>query len=532
MTYRLLYYPGATPENIPAPNIAPTLDMVINAPSVKRSGRELTLAAGQAWSDPPHDCNVLCVSDGVHSFYYFIETMETLGAAGEIRFTASYSATMTALYNGFKCNAVCTKYSEPDNSSYPSITREPLVDDLPAHYKDYPAYTTLSVDTAASVAVLVTMATMANGEQFDVEYSTETPLTARQNPPYTFVLRDDYVLGEQTTGPSYANALKELLYLIKRAGTNKNAIQRIQIVPKSWVAYNSEYIELSGPVGGETVYLGVKGRLVTPAYSKRIYAPTTPTSDYTKAVYYNSEYVLCSWGATIATIPQSMWPVFSVGYSLSNGVNMFVEVTGRGPKQQIPITIPDILVVGDYFTPWYEANKDQILAQTLTAGGALLGSVALGVAGVASGGSLLPAAVALGGSALSAVNSYVSIKQSMEEAKRQTNNTGTSPTSAYTNYRGSELLEIHQPTTPTLARRRAFARFGYASNRIIEKIPTVTEAPRPLWCSITATPQGAEFPANGVIGRSDHISALTEELGASVNVWYGGTVGDFSQTNK
>lgn len=30
MTYRLLYYPGATPENIPAPNIAPALDLVIN----------------------------------------------------------------------------------------------------------------------------------------------------------------------------------------------------------------------------------------------------------------------------------------------------------------------------------------------------------------------------------------------------------------------------------------------------------------------------------------------------------------------
>lgn len=528
MTYRLLYYPGATPENIPAPNIVPTLDMLINTPLVKRAGRELTLAANEAWSDPPHDCNILCVSDGVHSFYYFIETMETLGSASEIRFTASYSATMTALYNGFKCNAVCTKYSEPDNRIYPSITREPLVDDLPTYYPSDPAYTSLGVDTATSVSVLVTMATMANGDQFDIAYDTETPLTARQNPPYTFVLHDDSQLGP----PGYANALKELLYLIKRAGTNKTAIQRIQIVPKSWITYSTQETHLSGPLEGESVYAEVAGYLVKPAHSKTVYTPSIPTSDYTKAVYYNSEYMLRSWGATIATIPTSMSPVFKVGYSLSNGVNMFVEVTGTGPKQQIPLTIPDILVVGDYFTPWYEANKDQILSQALTAGGALLGSVALGVAGVATGGSLLPAAVSLGGSALSAVNSYVSIKQSMEEAKRQTNNTGTSPTSAYTNYPGSELLEIYQPTTPTLERRRAFARFGYASNRIIEKIPTATESPRPLWCSITATPQGAEFPANGVLARSDHISSLTEELGSSVNVWYGGTIGDFSQLNK
>lgn len=531
MTYRLLYYPGATPENIPAPNIEPTLDLAINAPLVKRAGRELTLAASEAWSDPPHDCNVLCVSDGVHSFYYFIETMETLGAASEIRFTAAYSATMTALYNGFKCNAVCTKYSEADNRLYPSITREPLVDDLPAYYTGDPVYTSLGVDTATSVSVLVTMATMANGDQFDIAYDTETPLTARQNPPYTFVIQDDG-LWDPTSQRGYANALKALLYLIKRAGTNKTAIQRIQIVPTSWITHSTEMTHLSGPLDGEATYIEVGGYLVKPAHSKTVYTPSIPTSDYTKAVYYNSEYLLRSWGATIATIPASMLPVFNVGYSLSNGVNMFVEVTGNGPKQQIPLTIPDILVVGDYFTPWYEANKDQILAQTLTAGGALLGSVALGVAGVATGGSLLPAAVALGGSALSAVNSYVSIKQSMEEAKRQTNNTGTSPTSAYTNYPGSELLEIYQPTTPTLGRRRAFARFGYASNRIIEKIPTVTEAPRPLWCSITATPQGAEFPANGVISRTDHVAALTEELGSSVNVWYGGTVGDFSQINK
>ena len=528
MTYRLLYYPGATPENIPAPNIEPTLDLVINAPLVKRAGRELTLAAGQAWSDPPHDCNILCVSDGVHSFYYFIETMATLGAASEIRFTASYSATMTALYNGFKCNAVCTKYSERDNSLYPSITREPLVDDLPVYYPSDPVYTTLSVDTAAAVAVLVTMATMANGEQLDVTYDTETPLTARQNPPYTFVLRDDVGLDP----PGYASALKELLRLIKRAGTNKTAIQRIQIVPKSWITHSTNETHLSGPLEGETVYVETVGYLVTPANSKPIYTPPSQTSDYMKAVYYNSEYMLRSWGSTVATIPTAMSPVFKVGYSLSNGINMFVEVIGTGPKQQIPLTIPDLLVVGDYFTPWYEANKDQILAQTITAGGALLGSVALGVAGVATGGSLLPAAVALGGSALSAVNSYVSVKQSMEEAKRQTNNTGTSPTSAYTNYPGSELLEIYQPTTPTLERRRAFARFGYSSNRIIEKIPTASEAPRPLWCSITATPQGAEFPPNGIITRSDHVAALTEELGSSVNVWFSGTVGDFSQLNK
>ena len=528
MTYRLLYYPGATPENIPAPNIEPALDLVINAPMVKRSGRELTLAAGQGWSDPPHDCNILCVSDGVHSFYYFIETMETLGSASEIRFTAAYSATMTALYNSFKCNAVCTKYSESDNRLYPSITREPIVDDLPAYYPSDPVYTTLGVDTASSVAVLVTMATKANGDPFDIGYDTATPLTARQNPPYTFVLDDDSESGP----PGYANAIKSLLYLIERAGTNKTAIQRIQIVPKSWITYSTQETHLSGPLEGESVYVEVYGYLVTPANSKTVYAPTIPTTDYTKAVYYNSEYMLRSWGATIATIPTSMSPVFKVGYSLSNGVNMFVEVTGVGPKQQIPLTIPDILVVGDYFTPWYEANKDQILAQTLTAGGALLGSVALGVAGVATGGSLLPAAVALGGSALSAVNSYVSIKQSMEEAKRQTNNTGTSPTSAYTNYPGSELLEIYQPTTPTLERRRAFARFGYSSNHIIEKIPTATESPRPLWCSITATPQGVEFPANGIITRTDHAAALTEELGSSVNVWYGGTVGDFSQLNK
>lgn len=531
MTYSLLYYPGATPENIPAPNIEPALDMAINAPLVKRFGRELTLAANEAWSDPPHDCNILCVSDGVHRFYYFIETMETLGSASEIRFTASYSAIMTALYNGFKCNAVCTKYSESDNRLYPSITREPLIDDLPASYPADPVYTTLRVDSATSVSVLVTMSTLANGDQFEIADTTETPLTARQNPPYTFVLEDDRTWSPHTQ-PGYGSALEALLYLIERAGTNKTAIQRVQIVPKAWVTSNSDRVPLSGPLDGEDVYVEVYGYLVTPAHSKTVHTPVTPTSDYTKAVYYNSEYLLRSWGATIATIPASMSPVFNVGYSLSNGVNMFVEVTGTGPKQQTPLTIPDILVVGDYFTPWYEANKDQILAQTLTAGGALLGSVALGVAGVATGGSLLPAAVALGGSALSAVNSYVSIKQSMEEAKRQTNNTGTSPTSAYTNYPGSELLEIYQPTTPTLERRRAFARFGYASNHIIEKIPTATESPRPLWCSITATPQGAEFPANGVITRSDHVAALTEELGASVNVWYGGTVGDFSQTNK
>lgn len=531
MTYRLLYYPGATPENIPAPNIAPALDFVINAPLVKRVGRELTLAANEAWSDPPHDCNILCVSEGAHKFYFFIETMETLGAASEIRFTASYSATMTALYNGFKCNAVCTKYSESDNRLYPSITREPLIDDLPVYYPADPVFTTLRVDTATSVSVLVTMATLANGDQFEIEYDTATPLTARQNPPYTFVL-DDRDAWDVHTPPGYASALNALLYLIKRTGTNKTAIQRIQIVPADWVTHSEVKTLLSGPLSGETVYVEVYGYLVTPANSKTVYTPTNPTSDYTKSVYYNSEYMLRSWGATIGTIPVSMSPVFNVGYSLSNGVNMFVEVTGTGPKQQIPLTIPDILVVGDYFTPWYEDNKDQILAQTLTAGGALLGSVALGVAGVATGGSLLPAAVALGGSALSAVNSYVSIKQSMEEAKRQTNNTGTSPTSAYTNYPGSELLEIYQPTVPALERRRAFARFGYASNRIIEKIPTASEAPRPLWCSITATPQGAEFPANGVIPRTDHVAALTEELSSSVNVWYGGTIGDFSQINK
>lgn len=531
MTYQLLYYPGATPENIPAPNIAPALDFVINAPSVKRDGRKLTLAANEKWSAPPHDCNILCVSDGVHKFYYFIETMETLGSASEIRFTASYSATMTALYNGFKCSAVCTKYSESDNRFYPSITHEPLIDDLPVYYSPESVFTTLGVDTATSVSVLVTMATMANGDQFKIEYDTETPLTARQNPPYTFVL-DDAVAWDPHSSPGYANALKALLYLVKRTGTNKTAIQRIQIVPSDWVTHSEDKTSLSGPLDGETVYVEIPGYLVTPANSKTIYAPSVPTSDYTKAVYYNSEYMLRSWGATIGTIPVSMSPLFKVGYSLSNGVNMFVEVTGTGPKQQIPLTIPDILVVGDYFTPWYEANKDQILAQTLTAGGALLASVALGVAGVATGGSLLPAAVSLGGSALSAVNSYVSVKHSMEEAKRQTNNTGTSPTSAYTNYPGSELLEIYQPVTPTLERRRAFARFGYASNRIIEKIPTAAEAPRPLWCSITATPQGVEFPANGVMPRTDHVAALTEELGSSVNVWYGGTVGDFSQINK
>lgn len=529
MTYRLLYYPGATPDNIPAPNIEPALDLPITAPHVTRTGREITLAAGEAWSDPPHNCNVLCVSDGLTRFYYFIETMETLGSASEIRFSASYSATMTALYNGFKCGAVCTRYSEADNSLYPSITAEPLADDLPAYYSCDPAYTTDTVNTATSVSVLVTMATMANGDQFEIQDGAETPLTARQNPPHTFALMDDW---DTPSTPGYANALKELLYLIERAGTNKSAIQRIQIVPSSWVTRQTAATPLSGPLSGEEVYVEAYGYLVTPAQSKTVYTPETPQSDYSKAIYYNTSFLLRSWGAVIGAIPASTNPVFSVGYSLTNGVNMFVEIGGNGPKQQIPLTIPDILVVGEYYTPWYEANKDQILAQTLTAGGALLGSVALGVAGIATGGSLLPAAVALGGSALSAVNSYVSVKQNMEEAKRQTNNTGTSPTSAYTNYPGAELLEIYQPITPTLERRRAFSQYGYASNRIIEKIPTVSESPRPRWCSITATPHFVEFPANGLISRSEHTAALAEELGSSVNVWYSGTIGDLSQINK
>lgn len=528
MNIVLYEYTGATPQNIPAPQVAPAGAWSINVDNCKREGTRLTIAAPLLWSGTTPKPNVLTLQDGSLRLYYFIGRWTWLSRE-EFRCEAEYSAAMTSLYNGIPCSIVCSRFSEGDTDR-PSITNEPLLDPITPYFTGG-AYSTHSIDNQDDVGVVVTMATDIHGRVITPDYTVNFPLSDRVQQPASFLLEPGLV-GTPTAG-EFDRAIATLSQLVKEAGTNANVIQRIQIVPKSWLTTLTNPVILNTPEGGG-VYVAIKAYPVVPSTQKVLFTIRPDDIDYAKALYYNSEIVLRSYGSTVGTLPVPPEELkITVCYSLVNGVNPFLRTIAVGSEtaNQIPLTLPEIVSVGDYYTAWYEANKEQILTQGATAALAVTGSIALAVAAVASGGSLLAPSLAVGGSLISAVSTGVSINKQMQEAKRAQQVVGTPATAAYTNSKINELLEIFTPTVNKGERRKVCARYGYASTRTLPRIPTEDDSPRRLWCSLTGALTSCDWVLNSTISRTEHAEALATELAGGIVVWYGGTVGDFAQMN-
>lgn len=526
MTCRLMYYPGATPRKIPAPGIEPQEQTTVTTANAKRDGLTVTIADSFLWAGSPP--NVVTIEDSGVNLYYFVAKWDRLSRE-QFRLTAEYSAVMTSLYNGFKCDITCNRYSEPDGP-IPSITNEPLLDPIAPTYGAR-AYSTYELDNPDDIGIAVTMATDIYGRLIEPTYDSQHPLSDRVQQPVT-VLLDHYSSESPYT---FDDAMYDLNALVHEAGTNANIIQRIQLVPKRWVTTKQDFTFLNDPNTGE-VFVAIGGRVVTPGTRQLLYALAPLASDYSKAVYYDANVIVRSWGANIATIPYPTGSAsFNVGYSLVNGINPFVALDGTGPGysilEQIPITIPDIVSVGDYYTAWYTANKEQILTQGATAALAVVGSVAAAVAAVASGGSLLVPALGVGGALLNAVNTGVSIDKQKQEARRSQLTVGTSATAAYTNSKVNNQLDIFVPTIKVAERRKPLAKYGYSSNRTLDRIPTESDSPRRVWCSLAGSATDAEWPNLSGIQRPDHLDALNAELSGGLTIWYAGTIGDFSQLN-
>lgn len=525
MNIALYEYPGATPQNIPAQQITPAGSWAVTVDNCKREGTRLTIAAPLLWSGTTPKPNIIALQDGALSLYYFIDRWLWLSRE-EFRCEAEYSATMTALYNNIPCDIVCSRFSEPDTDR-PSITNEPLLDPI-APYFAGEAYSTHPIDNQDDVGVVVTMATDIYGRVIKPDYTVNFPLSDRVQQPVSFLLEPNL----STKPGAFDSAIETLEQLVKEAGTNANVIQRIQIVPKEWLETLSNPVDLNAPEGG--IYVAIRGYPVVPTTQKVIYTRTQEGTDYAKALYYNSELVIRNYGANVGSIPVAPGKLqLTVGYSLVNGVNLFLRAiaVGAGTANQIPLTVPEIVSVGDYYTAWYEANKEQILTQGATAALAVTGSIALAIASVASGGSLLAPALAVGGSLISGVSTGVSINRQMQEAKRGQQVVGTTATAAYTNSKIIDLLEVYYPTVNTTERRAVCARYGYASTRVLSRIPPESDSPRRLWCSLSGSLTSSGWVVNSTISRTEHTGALSAELADGVVIWYGGTVGDFTQTN-
>lgn len=523
----LYEYPGATPQNIPAPQITPARTWAVTVDNCKREGTRLTIAAPLLWSGATPNPNIIGLQDGGLTLYYFVERWVWLSRE-EFRCEAEYSATMTALHNNIPCGIVCSRFSEPDTDR-PSITNEPLLDPI-APYFDGRSYSTHPIDNQDDVGVVVTMATDIHGRVITPDYTVNFPLSDRVQPPVSFLLEPSL----STKPGAFDRAIETLEQLVKEAGTNANVIQRIQIAPKAWLSTLSNPVILNTPEGGSP-FVAIRGYPVVPSTQKVIYTRTPAVVDYAKALYYNSELVISNYGANVGSIPVAPGKLqLTVGYSLVNGVNLFLRAIAVGAEttNQIPLTIPEIVSVGDYYTAWYEANKEQILTQGATAALAVTGSIALGIASIASGGSLLAPSLAVGGSLLGGVSTAVSINKQMQEAKRGQQVIGTTATAAYTNSKIVELLEVYDPTVNTTERRAVCARYGYASTRALSRIPLESDSPRKLWCSLSGSLTSSAWVVNSTISRTEHADALAAELASGVVIWYSGTVGDFTQMNN
>ena len=197
----------------------------------------------------------------------------------------------------------------------------------------------------------------------------------------------------------------------------------------------------------------------------------------------------------------------------------------------MPITLPDITVIGDYYTAWYEANKEQILAQGATAALSVAGSIALAVGAFASGGSLLGPAIAVGASALNAVSTGLALNKTMDEAANTRNVIGTSPTLAYTNTSNAEFIEIWSPLVQYDSRRSVCSHFGYASSRILNKLPTYNDSPRRVQCYVAGSLQTTAFKPNGVVSVTDHNNTLSSELASGFTIWYADVIGNYETDN-
>lgn len=535
MVVTLMYYPGATPTDIPAPNVQPTQRYSVTVDNATRMGTRLTLCAPLLWQGETPMPNIVTVEDNAtpYKLWYFIDTWQLL-TRETFRLTATYSAAMTTLHNGIGINAVCSRFSEGDGI-LPSITAEPLLDAMPPYYPGQP--TTLEfANNQNGIGIVVTMATDTAGRLFtnpDVPgrpvFNITTPMNSRQPEPISFLLTALNDGGVFT----FDDAVASLRTLVESAGTGADVIQRIQIVPK-YLLHTLDTITILNRPKDEGVYVGVTGKALVAGDSKRVYSIDPPDEDYLKAYYSAANILVRSWGSEIAQIPIMPGGVrVDFGYSLSNGLNSFLVVANgySNPALQVPITLPDITVIGDYYTAWYTANKDQILAQGATAALSVAGSIALAVGAVASGGSLLGPALAVGASALNAVNTGVSLNKNLNDAAHTKQVIGTSPTLPYTNTASAKFLEFWTPTVPYKDRRTVCSRFGYASSRILNKLPTYDDSPRRVQCYVAGALQTTSFKPNGVISVTDHNNALSSELASGFTIWYADVIGNYETDN-
>lgn len=530
MVVTLMYYPGATPTDIPAPNVQPTQQNSVTVDNATRMGTQITLCAPLLWQGETPTPNIATVEDNAtpYKLWYFIDTWQLL-TRETFRLTATYSAAMTTLHNGIGINAVCSRFSEGDSLT-PSITAEPLLDEIPPYYVGQP-FTLSDFNNQSGVGIVVTMTTDAYGRPFnelpDVAdrpvFDTTAPMNIRQPEPISFLLSD----------PSFDKQVDALRKLVQSVGKNSNIIQRVQIVPKALIHTLDTSTWLNYPPEGETAYM-IFGKAVSGGEAKHLYTYAPPTVDYMKAQYSGSNIIVRSWGSEIAKIPITPHGVIvRFGYSTSNGLNPFLLVTNgdSGQAVQVPITLPDITVIGDYYTAWYEANKEQILAQGATAALSVAGSIALAVGAFASGGSMLGPALAVGASALNAVTTGLALNKTMDEAASTRNVIGTSPTLAYTNTSNAEFIEIWSPLVQYGSRRSVCSHFGYASSRILNKLPTYDDSPRRVQCYVAGALQTTAFKPNGVISVTDHNNALSSELASGFTIWYADVIGNYETDN-
>lgn len=533
MVVTLMYYPGATPTDIPAPNVQPTQRYSVTVDNATRMGTQITLCAPLLWQGETPTPNIVTVEDNAtpYKLWYLIDTWQLL-TRETFRLTATYSAALTTLHNGIGINAVCSRFSEGD-TLIPSITAEPLLDAIPPYYAGQP-FTLSDFNTQNGVGIVVTMTTNAYGKPFNElpaddnppVFDTTTPMNSRQPEPISFLLTS-------LTDQPFDGALDALRKLVKSVGTNSNIIQRVQIAPKALLHTLDTATWLNHPPAGESAYL-IYGKAVVGGEPTHLYTYAPPTVDYMKAYYSGSNILIRSWGSEIAKIPITPHGVIvRFGYSISNGLNPFLLVANgdSGQAVQVPITLPDITVIGDYYTAWYEANKEQILAQGATAALSVAGSIALAVSAVSSGGSLLGPALAVGASALNAVSTGLALNKTLDEAARTKQVIGTSPTMAYTNTANSELLEIWSPLVRYDSRRPVCSHFGYASSRILNKLPTYDDSPRRVQCYVAGSLQTTGFKPNGVISVADHNNALSSELASGFTIWYADVIGNYETDN-
>lgn len=533
MIVTLMYYPGATPTDIPAPNVQPTQRYSVTVDNATRMGTQLTLCASLLWQGETPTPNIVTVEDNTtpYTLWYIIDTWQLL-TRETFRLTATYCAALTTLHNGIGINAVCSRFSEGDTLT-PSITAEPLLDEIPPYYVGSP-FTLSDFNNQNGVGIVVTMTTNAYGKPFNElpaedsppVFDTTTPMNSRQPEPISFLLSS---LSDQP----FDGAVDALRKLVQSVGKNSNIVQRVQIVPKALIHTLDTATWLNHPPAGEEAYL-IYGKAVIGGEAKHLYTYALPTVDYMKAQYSGSNIIVRSWGSEIAKIPITPNGVIvRFGYSISNGLNPFLLVTNgdSGQSVQVPITLPDITVIGDYYTAWYEANKEQILAQGATAALSVAGSIALAVGAFASGGSLLGPALAVGASALNAVSTGLALNKTMDEAANTRNVIGTSPTLAYTNTANAEFIEIWSPLVQYDSRRSVCSHFGYASSKILQKLPTYDDSPRRVQCYVAGALQTTAFKPNGVISVTDHNNALSSELASGFTIWYADDIGNYDTLN-